>query len=251
MRTKHVKYQADCYLAVMRITYLQNANTEDYCCTNHFIGISSNFLAFSQEIKQQDFSPRRTEAEAELNKAIALLLRMEGFSVPVHNQSKAFEDLRAKIQNFDDKLTDLHNHTVNAVSKAIEVGALNDANNNSKVMSTVEKVKNLTQEANSTQEDANELLRNASAFLSDARDALENLRLETEQGQDSRDRLNETLVTNQLELYEVRLPVQKAEEHALKLEAKVSIMIVILCPLKVHIHLAFIADVGVLGDKRE
>lgn len=230
---------------------MQNANAEDYCCTNHFIGISTKFLAFSQDIKQQDISPRRTEAEAELNKAIALLLKMDGFSVPVHNQSKAFEDLRAKIQNFDDKLTDLHNHTVNAVGKAFEAGALNDANNNSKVMSMVEKVKNLTQEANSTQEDANELLKNASAFLRNARDALDDLRVETEQGQDARDRLNETLVTNQLELYDARLPVQKAEEHALKLEAKVGIMIVILCPLKVHIHQAFIADVGIFVDKRE
>ena len=230
---------------------MQNANAEGHCYTNHFIVTFTNFLVFSQEIKQQDFSPRRTEAEAELNKATALLSKMDGFSVPVHNQSKAFEDLRAKIQNFDDKLTDLHNHTVNAITKAIEAGALNDANNNSKVMNTVEKVKNLTEEANGTLEDAKELLRNASAFLRDARDALENLRVETEQGQDSRDRLNETLVTNELELYEVRLPVQKAEEHALKLEAKVSIMIIILCPLKVYIHQAFIADMGVLGDKRE
>ena len=213
--------------------------------------MSTNFLAFSQEIQQQDFSPRRTEAEAELNKANALLLKMDGFSVPVRNHSKAFEALRAKIQNFDDKLSDLNNHTLNAVSKANEAEALNDANNNSKVMSTVEKVKNLTQEANSTLEDANKLLRNASAYLGDARDAFENLRIETEQGQDSRDRLNETLVTNQLELYEARQPVQKAEEHALKLEAKVGVMIIVLCPVKDYIHQDFIADVGILGDRRE
>jgi ABC-type transporter Mla subunit MlaD len=157
---------------------------------------------------------------------------MDGFSVPVRNQSKAFEALRAKIQNFDDKLSDLHNRTLNAVSKANEADALNDANNNSKVISMVENVKNLTKEANSTLKDANELLSNASAFLRDEQDALDNLRIETEQGQDSRDRLNETLVINRLELYEARQPVQKAEEHALKLEAKVGIMLVILCPLK-------------------
>jgi ABC-type transporter Mla subunit MlaD len=196
--------------------------------------MSTNFIVFSQDIQQQDFSPRRTEAEAELNKANVLLLKMDGFSIPVYNQSTAFEALRTKIQNFDDKLSDLQNHTLNAVTKANEAEELNDANNNSKVMSTVEKVKNLTQEANSTLEDANELLTNASAFLRDAQDSLKNLREETQQGQDSRDRLNETLVNNHLLLYEVQQPVQKAEEHALKLEAKVGIMIIILCPLKVH-----------------
>jgi cellobiose-specific phosphotransferase system component IIA len=188
---------------------------------------------FSQEIQNQDFSPRKTEAEAELNKANALLLKMNEFSVPVHNQSKAFEALRAKIQNFDDKLIDLSDHTDNAVHKANDAETLNDANNNSKVVSTVEKVKNLTQEANSTLEDAVKLLKNASALLRNAHDAFENLLVETQNGQDSRDRLNETLVTNQLELYEVRQPVQKAEEHALKLEMKVGIMIV-MCLLKVH-----------------
>ena len=198
--------------------------------------MSTNFCEFSQEIQQQDFSARRAEAEAELNKANALLFKMDDFSVPVRNQSKAFEALRAKIQDFDDKLNDLHNHTVNAVNKASDAQALNDANNSSKVVSTVEKVKNLTEEANSTLEDANELLRNASALLGDAREAFENLLLEAQQGQDSRDRLNETLVTNQLELYEVQQPVRKAEEHALKLEAKVGIMVVIMCPFKVHNH---------------
>ena len=198
--------------------------------------MSTNFCEFSQEIQQQDFSARRAEAEAELNKANALLFKMDDFSVPVRNQSKAFEALRAKIQDFDDKLNDLHNHTVNAVNKASDAQALNDANNSSKVVSTVEKVKNLTQEANSTLEDANELLRNASALLGDAREAFENLLLEAQQGQDSRDRLNETLVTNQLELYEVQQPVRKAEEHALKLEAKVGIMVFIMCPFKVHNH---------------
>jgi chromosome segregation ATPase len=103
-------------------------------------------------------------------------------------------------------------------------------------VSTVEKVKNLTQEANSTLEDANELLRNALALLGGARDAFENLHLEAQQGQGSRDKLNETLMTNQLELYEVRQPVRKAEEHALKLEAKVGIMIVIMCLFKFHNH---------------
>jgi chromosome segregation ATPase len=204
--------------------------------------MSTNFLAFLQVIQNQDFSPRRTEAEAQLNKANALLLKMNGFSVPVHNQSTAFEALRAKIQNFDDKLSDLHNHTLNAVSKANDAEALNDDNSDSKVVSTVEKVKNLTQEANSNLEDAEKLLTNASALLRDARDAFENLLLETQHGQDSRDKLNETLVTKQLDLYEVRQPVQQAEEHALKLEMKVGVMIV-MCPLKVYNHQAFIAKV--------
>jgi ABC-type transporter Mla subunit MlaD len=212
--------------------------------------MSTNFLAFSQEIQQQDFSPRRREAEAELNKANALLLKMNGFSVPVRNQSKAFEALRAKIQNFDDKLSDLQNHTVNAVSKAHEAKALNDANNNSKVMSTVEKVRNLTQETNSTLEDADELLRNASVFLRDAQDALDSLRIETEQGQDSRDRLNETLETNRFELYAAEQPVERAKEHALKLEAKVSPMIIILCPSS-YPPSFYCKDMGILGDRRE
>jgi len=155
---------------------------------------------------------------------------MESFSVPVHNQNKAFEDLRAKIQNFDDKLDDLHNHTRSAISKASDAQALNFANNNSKVMSTVEKVKNVTQEANHTLEDATELLRNASALLGDAREAFGNLFQEAQLGQDSRERLNETLETNHLELYEVQQPVRKAEEHALKLEAKVGITFTAMCP---------------------
>lgn len=165
-----------------------------------------------------------------MRKANALLLRMNSFSLPVHNQSKAFENLRAKIQNFDDKLNDLRNHTGNAISKASDAQALNNANNNSKVMSTVEKVKNLQQDANHTLEDSQELLRNASALLRDAREAFDNLFLEVQQGQDSRDRLNETLETNQLELYEVQQPVRRAEEHALKLEAKVSITFITVCP---------------------
>jgi chromosome segregation ATPase len=152
---------------------------------------------------------------------------MNGFSLPVQNQSKSFENLRAKIQKFDDKLNDLRNHTENAISKASDAQALNDANNNSKVISTVEKVKNLQQDANQTLEDAQELLRNASALLGDARDAFDNLLLEVQQGQDSRERLNETLETNQLELHEVQLPVRRAEEHALKLEAKVSFMYIV------------------------
>jgi chromosome segregation ATPase len=147
---------------------------------------------------------------------------MNSFSLPVHNQSKSFENLRSKIQNFDNKLNDLRNHTENAISKASDAQTLNDANSNSKVMSTVEKVKNLQEAANRTLEDAQDLLRNASALLGDARGAFDNLFLEVQQGQDARERLNETLETNQLELYEVQQPVQRAEEHALKLEAKVS-----------------------------
>jgi ABC-type transporter Mla subunit MlaD len=165
---------------------------------------------------------------------------MDSFSVPVHNQSKAFEALRAKIQNFDDKLNDLRNHTEKAVRKANDAQALNDANNNSKVVSTVEKVKNLDQEANNTLEDANELLRNASALLGEAREAFENLLIEAQQGQDSRDRLNETLVTNHLELYEVQQPVRKAEEHALRLEAKVGVVIITVCLSEVHNQQFFI-----------
>jgi Laminin Domain I. len=202
--------------------------------------MSANFLMFSQEIQNQDFSSRRSEAEAELNKANALLLKMSGFSVPVYNQSKAFEALRAKIQNFDDRLIDLNDRTLNVVETANNAEALNSANNDSKVVSTVEKVKNLTQEANSTLEDASELLRNASALLRDAGDAFDSLNLETQQRQNLRDRLNETLVTNQLELFEVQKPLQEAEAHVLKLEAKVGVMIVIMCPLKVHNHQAFI-----------
>jgi len=175
---------------------------------------------FLKEIQNQDFSPRRTQAEAELNKANALLLKMNGFSVPVHNQSKAFEALRAKIQNFDDKLNDLINHTVNAHNKANDAEILNDANNNSKVVSTVEKVKNLTQEANSTLEDAKELVSNASALLEGAHVEFNYLLEETQRGQDLRDRLNETVVNYQLELYEVQQPVRRAQEHALKLEMK-------------------------------
>jgi hypothetical protein len=115
-------------------------------------------------------------------------------------------------------------------------------------VSTVEKVKNLTQEANSTLEDANELLRNASPLLGDA---FENLCLEAQQGQGSRDKLNETLMTNQLELYEVWQPVWKAEEHALKLEAKVGIMIVIMCLSKFHNHSFYCKDAGILGARKE
>jgi chromosome segregation ATPase len=165
---------------------------------------------------------------------------MNGFSVPVHNQSEAFEALRVKIQNFDDKLNDLNNRTQNTFYKANDAEALNDANNNSKVTSTVEKVKNLTQEANSTLEDANKLLRNASALLRDARIAFENLLVEIENGQVSKDKLNETLVTNEVELHAVRLPVQQAEEHAQKLDIKVGILIV-MCRLKVYNNQACIA----------
>lgn len=155
---------------------------------------------------------------------------MDSFSIPVRNQNKAFEDLHAKIQSFDDKLDDLRNHTENAVGKANDAQILNVDNSNSKVMSTVDKVKNITQEANQTLEDAKELLSNASALLGDARDAFENLYQEAQQGQGSRERLNETLETNQLELHEVRQPVRKAEEHALKLEAKVSFSFITVCP---------------------
>jgi archaellum component FlaC len=193
-------------------------------------GKSSKICNSSQEIQQQNFSSRNEEAEAELDKASALLRKMDSFSVPVRNQTKAFEDLRTKIQNYDDKLDDLRNHTENAVHKANDAQALNDANSNSKVISTVEKVKNITQQANHTLEDAKELLSNASTLLRDAREALENLFQEAQQGQYSRDRLNETLETNQLELYEVQQPVRKAEQHALKLEAKVSIRFFTVCP---------------------
>lgn len=182
-----------------------------------------------QEIQQRDFSSRKGEAEAELDKANALLLKMDSFSIPVHIQNKAFEDLRAKIQTFDEKLDNLRNHTENAVGKADDAQALNDANSNSKVMSTVDKVKNITQEANHTLEDAKGLLSNASVLLRDARNAFENLYQEAQQGQDSRERLNETLETNQLELFEVQQPVRKAEEHALKLEAKVHFRFITVC----------------------
>jgi chromosome segregation ATPase len=175
---------------------------------------------------------------------------MNSFSLPVHNQSKSFENLHAKIQNFDNKLNDLHSHTEHAISKASDAQALNDANNNSKVVSTVEKVKNLQQDSNRTLEDAQDLLRNATALLGDSREAFDNLFLEVQQGQDAREKLNETLETNQLELYEVQQPVRRAEEHALKLEAKVSCTFSILCPLSLCVSLlniqAFVFECSIL-----
>ena len=147
---------------------------------------------------------------------------MKSYSLPVHNQSKAFEDLRKKIHNFDDKLEDLNNHTIASINKADEAQSLNNANSNSKISGTVDRVMNLTKEANHTLEDARILLKNASDLLGESKNAFDRLTHEHQVGQNARDELNETLVANQLELYEVEQPVKKAKDHAEKLEAKVN-----------------------------
>ncbi|KAJ9580421.1 hypothetical protein L9F63_024397, partial [Diploptera punctata] len=182
-----------------------------------------NALVEAQDILEHcsiNFAQRKTEASLELEKSKDLLKKMKSYSLPVHNQSTAFEELRKKIHEFDDKLEDLNNHTVASINKANEAQSLNNANSNSKIMGTVDRVMNLTKEANNTLEEAKDLLKNASALLGESRYAFERLAQEYQVGQNGKDELNETLTSNQLDLFEVEQPVKKAKDHAETLEAK-------------------------------
>ncbi|CAG2053240.1 unnamed protein product [Timema podura] len=158
-----------------------------------------------EEIQFRDLTPQSEAAREELFDAHTLLARMEEFSIPVHNQSQAFRDLRRKIHEFDDKLGDLQNYSRDSIEKVLVAQQFNDQNRNAKVTSTVNTVKNLTKESNSTLLEAKELLKNATDLLND--DVVKD-------SKKASDSLEEIITKQEQEQLNMESPAEDAANHA-------------------------------------
>ncbi|KAG8228153.1 hypothetical protein J437_LFUL002807 [Ladona fulva] len=170
------------------------------------------------DIQALDFSPTEKSAMDELHKAEDILENIKEFSLPVSNQSKEFEDLRKKIDEFDLKLEDLRNNSMMADGKATEAESLNEVNKNAKFSSKVETVKNLTKESEKTLKEANEYLKNASEILKGARNDFEN---KNRDGlRDVNKQVNSSIEAKEEELESVKEPVELAQEHSEELHQR-------------------------------
>nr|CAD7256718.1 unnamed protein product [Timema shepardi] len=167
-----------------------------------------------EEIQFRDFTPQSEAAREELFDAHTLLARMEEFSIPVHNQSQAFRDLRRKIHEFDDKLGDLQNYSRDSIEKVLVAQQFNDQNRNAKVTSTVNTVKNLTKEANSTLLEAKELLKNATDLLNGAGVELNTLYDVVKDNKKASDSLEEIITKQEQEQLNMESPAEDAANHA-------------------------------------
>ena len=96
---------------------------------------------------------------------------MRNFTIPITNQSKELEKLRKAIQDFDDRLEDLKNHTESAQETSDKSILLNKINKDEKLSSKVNTIKNMTKDSNETVANAKILLKNATDALDDARSA--------------------------------------------------------------------------------
>ncbi|XP_046389625.1 laminin subunit alpha [Ischnura elegans] len=175
-----------------------------------------------KEIQEIDFEPYHKKAREELEKSQEVLDSMMDFNVPMFNQSKEFEDLRKKIEEFDAKLDDLRNNSAMAEKKYTEAEALNLQNRNAKFAPKVMSVNNMTKETESSMGEAKDYLKKSFDILGRTNDNFLNLNKIIDDLNEDNKKMNETIEQKEEELKSVKEPAERAITHAEELSTRAS-----------------------------
>lgn len=173
--------------------------------------------AMLKEILDRDFATPKVKAEDELQAAKDILERAKQFVLPALRNAERVDALGKLLDNLNDRLRDLMNHSANADSVSLEADRLNKKNENPPAVAKIRRILTTKEGIDTALEEGGRLIEEAKALLEEAKDNFADLEANDDRLKGLIDRLRDFVKDLDDGLKDVVLEVRQAVGHAKKL----------------------------------